>query len=76
MRICRSCGAQIIWAVTASGSKMPVDAEPVENGNLILRKTESESGPILVAIISPDGDYVSHFATCLNAAEHRKGSDG
>lgn len=35
---CRSCSAAIIWAQTQKGKRMPVDAKPVENGNIRLEE--------------------------------------
>jgi len=61
-RQCRTCQAAIIWAVTVSGKRMPLDAKPEvrfilneDTGTTSARKT-----------------YMSHFATCPNAAQHRK----
>ncbi len=56
---CRSCGAPIIWMKTKRGKSMPVNAAP-----------SLEFGQVL-----PEYDptkHVSHFATCPNAAKHRK----
>ena len=55
---CRSCQAPIVWMKTKLGKSMPVDAT----------ESKFESG---------DKEYdptrhVSHFATCPNAAKHRK----
>jgi len=67
---CRSCNAKIMMLKTATGKFMPVDAVPVPHGNLevhngecrVIRKTEVY-----------DGDrYISHFATCVSANQHRK----
>ena len=33
---CKSCPAQVIWAVTERGKAMPVDAEPGPGGNVQL----------------------------------------
>lgn len=34
---CLACGAQIIWAIVeSSGLRMPVDPDPVEDGNVLL----------------------------------------
>ncbi len=69
---CRSCGASIMWAVTSKGRKpIPLNPEPVEGGNIVLHRG--------LAIIEKNGErfgdgephYVSHFATCPNAAKHR-----
>ena len=69
---CRSCGAPIIWTVTSKGKRMPVDAKPVEGGNVRL---DQDLLGNTVASIVPDGtgDRVSHFATCPEAARWRRG---
>lgn len=71
---CKSCGAPIRWAQTVNGKAIPLDRHPVTGGNIVLsRKTGKE-----LAYVMPDGDetaelrYVSHFATCPNAEEHRR----
>ena len=53
---CRSCGKEILWLTTASGKKMPVDAETVEHGDDVFQP----------------GRHVSHFSDCPNAGEHRR----
>ena len=62
---CRSCGAAIVWAKTTTGKSMPLDAEPVPDGNIVLHEG--------VAYVTGTGDRKSHFATCPNAARHRRG---
>lgn len=67
MTRCRSCPATVRWVLTAAtGARMPLDPDPVEDGNVVLdwvngsvvarvlRKGETHDGP----------RYVSHFATC------------
>lgn len=82
MPTCNSCGAAVIWVVTLAGKPMPVNAKPVDDGNLVLE--EVDGGPetrhrtILQAraveplLDTEKSKYVSHFATCPNAKEHRK----
>lgn len=53
---CRSCRARIIFLPTASGKKMPVDADTVD--------AEDE--------VYEHGKHVSHFSSCSNADEYRK----
>lgn len=80
MANCRSCAAEIEWAVTTSGKIMPVNALPDENGNLLARR-ESD-GSLHVRARPPDdsGRWVdekpamSHFATCPDATRHRRGT--
>lgn len=80
---CRSCRAKIVWATTEQGKSMPVDAEPVEGGNVYY--LDQKSSPPRVRVLadpqptleegvdSADGlRYVSHFATCPQAEQWRK----
>lgn len=53
---CKSCRAMIIWLKTAAGKNMPVDADTVEPAD---EEFNSEK-------------HTSHFATCVNADQHRK----
>jgi hypothetical protein len=54
---CRSCRAFIVWLPTEAGRAMPVDADTV--------KPTDET-------FEAKGTHVSHFASCPNAAKHRK----
>ena len=75
MSACRSCGAEILWAKTIKGHSIPLDAQPAAKGNVVI----AENGTALVyrdpaAIATRYVDephFVSHFATCPNADEHR-----
>lgn len=53
---CKSCRARIIWLTTALGKNMPVDADSVDPSDDQFNKLK----------------HVSHFATCINANQHRK----
>jgi len=77
---CRSCKAPIIWAVTKTGKRMPVDETPTKGGNIILGmrwqlppiahvQTEQQ-----LALLRERGEvlYVSHFATCKQGKKWRK----
>jgi hypothetical protein len=71
---CGSCNGAVIWASTSNGKSMPVDAVPVEDGNVeVLR-----AGGRVVATIHGQAPMIpvplrkSHFATCPNADQHRK----
>ena len=54
---CRSCGAEIVWVTTPAGKQMPLD-------------------PHVLTVVADGGETVrgrvSHFASCPNAAAHRK----
>lgn len=79
MSTCRSCGAKIKWIKTAAGKNMPVDPEPVslddaEDGwTLINEQGEAirvEPNAYTQDNVEQDW-YISHFATCPNADQHR-----
>ncbi len=57
---CKSCGRPIQWATSEQGKAMPLDVPPE-------RRVVITGG---VARVVPT--YLSHFATCPNAAQHRK----
>lgn len=79
---CRSCKAKIVWAVTEQGKSMPVDAEPVEGGNvyfvgspgsLVVRVLSDPQPTLDEQTDSADGlRYLSHFATCPQADRWRR----
>jgi hypothetical protein len=67
---CRDCDAPIVWCLTEAGKRMPVNAKPVRKVTVLVRDPQGGSTPI-----SKSRDhYVSHFATCPNAQQHRKRS--
>lgn len=77
---CKSCGAEITWAFTHAGKRMPVDAKPTEGepgGNVTLMTMDD--GRLIATVhgkpedIKPSFErYTAHFVTCPNAARHRK----
>lgn len=69
---CRSCGARLIWAVTASGRTMPVDYEPHEEGNLRLKIANGLTYVEVVAQHARGQLHRPHFATCPDADSWRK----
>jgi hypothetical protein len=68
---CRSCGAAIIWAITANGKRMPVDAQPLR-GLLQLHDRPDDEAPLVRVL--PIEVHRSHFATCPQADQHRRPS--
>ncbi|MGD9712863.1 MAG: hypothetical protein AB7V46_12440 [Thermomicrobiales bacterium] len=75
MNKCRSCLADIIWAKTEAGTLIPLDATPGKPGaNMALIEGVAKvinkndlfepvySGPL----------YLSHWASCPHAAQHRR----
>lgn len=72
---CRTCQAEIIWAVTRNGKDMPVNPEPVKNGNI---KLTARPGMAPLADVLPVAkrfgrtDLVtSHFVNCPQAPKWR-----
>lgn len=75
MAACRSCGAEIEWARTEKGKSMPLDADPVKGGNIVVESrvaTDHGMAPLAKYVTAGEGDRVSHFATCPEAKEHRR----
>ena len=68
---CRSCEAEIIWALTVNGRRIPLDAEPAERPTGLFKLIPGELEPLAVSAAA-DLVYISHFATCPNDDEHRK----
>lgn len=79
MSRCRSCEAPILWARTEKGRRIPLDPEPYEGpepaGLFVLREPDART-PLAVAVppgaFAGEPNYRSHFATCPNAALHRR----
>lgn len=84
---CRSCQAPIVWAKTLTGANMPVDPVPDPGGNMILAAIDPSDpeGGYAVIMVSGLTDaardaadrvgvlfHQSHFATCPQAAQHRR----
>lgn len=83
---CGSCSAPIIWARTEKGRSIPVDERPVLNGNLDLVPDADPREPPTAFVLDKQGfragpggttqspflRYQSHFASCPDAAAHRK----
>lgn len=75
MVACRSCGALVVWAVTATGRRMPVDAMPTPGGNIILRGGPTPLATVACKDAVPGPAHTSHFATCPQAVSWRKPRD-
>lgn len=76
MSKCGSCGAEIVWAKTAAGRKMPLDNTPHPAGRIDLGADGFATvlGAKRATEVQVEGRklYQSHFATCPNAAQHRR----
>ncbi len=59
---CKSCGADIIFAPTESGKKMPLDQTP-------------KKAAVMIRGLAKIMDvYTPHWATCTSPERHRKGA--
>lgn len=81
---CGSCNEQILWLWTERGEWAPVNPEPVQA--VVELSFTKKPGDIVGFLASgssarghppSDGDvtrpiYISHFATCPNAKQHRR----
>lgn len=77
------CGATIEWVQTENGKMMPIDSEPNPEGNVIKTGTAQRMvrGRMetvqTVMVVKPDDPtpldrFMPHFATCPQAAAHKK----
>jgi hypothetical protein len=76
MSTCRSCPAEIIWAITPKNRMMPVDAEPNPDGNVEITYDGLGRAHALVhgqpPMTTEGVMHMPHFATCPNVDEWRK----
>jgi hypothetical protein len=80
MSRCRSCNAPIRWVRTAAGKAMPIDPAPdLERGNLLVGFVGGEEiatiltgNELASSRARRDPLHLSHFATCPQAAAHRR----
>jgi hypothetical protein len=82
MRTCGSCGAEILWAKTLEGGRMPLDPAPldIQAPQLVMRNPQTGKCKVLTQddMASVDGwrarggtVHRSHWATCPSADRHR-----
>lgn len=75
MSRCRSCNAEIEWAITGGEKRMPVQYD--EGGDLVVW---TEKAILRCRVLAHTGDTimaderlaVSHFALCPRADQHRR----
>lgn len=71
MATCKSCGAAIVWAKTKAGKHMPMDPEPEQ---LLVEIGTGTDGERIWPVVEVRKAWRSHWATCPQAAEHRRRS--
>lgn len=70
--LCKTCGAAIEWVLTRKGKRMPLDVAPTLYGEFVV---VIENGQLIARKRTPDdlgAARTSHFATCPQAAQHRR----
>lgn len=79
MTKCRSCGAAIFWAVSVNSKLMPIDAEPVQDGNVLVNISRSNPDKKTCVVLKHGVEkpkdrrlFRSHYQTCPNAKAHRR----
>jgi len=81
MSACRTCGAEVRWVfLEPKGSRAPLNVHPSATGNIILLEGGEQARVLNAAELiarkalpgGPGPLYTSHFATCANAAYHRR----
>ena len=67
---CSSCRCSVFWVVMAkTGKRMPVNVVPAANGTIVI----GADGLGYVDTNPGRAKFLSHFATCPNAQQHRRG---
>lgn len=67
-----------MWVKNVAGKRLPIDPEPVPNGNVVPMWVDGERRVRIATADHPIPDdytgdrFVSHFATCPQADEWRK----
>ena len=71
---CSTCGREVIWAVSPTGARLPLDARAV---TVYCLSDRDPPDAMEVICETPIGDlankvYVSHFLTCPQASQHSR----
>jgi len=78
---CRSCGAPVLWAVTTSGRRIPLDAAPAPDGAIVAtgRYVPTDRGATMevvvdrqASLLDVEARWVPHWATCPHADDWRR----
>lgn len=81
MSECRSCAASILWCLGSNGKSMPVDIEPVPEGNVMivpdwktgeLRATVLAKKKLEAARLAGAQLHLAHFVSCPQAGDWRR----
>jgi hypothetical protein len=74
---CKGCGDRIKWVSTTQGRAMPLDPDPVPNGNVVI--VRDGGGGLLAEYLRRTDTpapgtprYQSHFSSCPERARFRR----
>ena len=71
MSTCGTCGAEITWAMTERGARMPLDPMPTPRGNVVY----NDDGTVRIlgaATSTALPRFLPHWATCPAPPPRRK----
>lgn len=75
---CKGCKAELTWAVNENGKGLPLDPDPVDEGDHLIDGYQDDGRPIVHRIGRdeevPTGAqrYQTHFESCPNASDFAK----
>lgn len=73
---CRDCPALIVWTFTDRAKRMPVNADPDPDGNIVLNEGRRQTFAVVLKRTDPRPTdqplYRSHFADCPGSGLRRK----
>jgi hypothetical protein len=72
MSECRSCHAEITWAVTTAGKRMPLDNRPTPDGTVVIDPDGRARVLARADLQFARLRFTPHWATCPNADAHRR----
>jgi len=77
--VCALCKAPIFWATSVNGASMPIDAEPVPDGNVLVSRSRAHPDRKKCVVLAHAAEkpknrrlFVSHFATCPAMLKRRQ----
>jgi hypothetical protein len=71
MSACRSCKAEITWAETRQGRRIPLDVEERSDGNIVI-EADGKAAYLTKGQAYTGPRFVSHFATCPQSKSWRR----
>lgn len=82
---CTACNAELIWALTPSGKRAPINHEQDPHGNVIVLQPRGLIQKLAVTLSGATLDlarttgmplHLNHFADCIAADDFKRPPDG